>query len=81
MKVLSKYLRNPDMTTMGYFYDHVSQRAERGLRPNAESVLFVNDLVAMDDPKAKRLSDKDYWDLSLLEEIQQSGFIDRLYKE
>lgn len=81
MKVLSKYLRNPDMTTMGYFYDHVSQRAERGLRPNAESVLFVNDLVAMDDPKAKRLSDKDYWDLSLLDEIQQSGFIDRLYKE
>jgi hypothetical protein len=34
----------------------------------------------LDFPQAKRLTEKDYSDLSLIDEIQRSGFIDQLYK-
>jgi NitT/TauT family transport system substrate-binding protein len=81
MKVFSHYYRNPDMATMGYFYDAISSRVERELRPNPESVRFLTELVAMDEPKAKLLKEKDHWDLSLVEEIHQSGFVEQLYKK
>jgi hypothetical protein len=38
------------------------------------------DLIMLDLPQAQRVSDKDFWDLSLLDEIQKSGFIDQLQK-
>jgi NitT/TauT family transport system substrate-binding protein len=81
MKVFSHYYRNRDMTTMAYFYDAISGRVERELRPNAESVRFLTDLVAMDEPKAKLLTEKAHWDLSLIEEVRQSGFVEQLYKK
>jgi hypothetical protein len=39
------------------------------------------DLIALDHPQAQRVSDKDFWDLSLLDEIQRSGFVQRLYRK
>ena len=38
------------------------------------------DLIALDLPQAQRVSEKDYWDLSLLDEIRRSGFMDQLQK-
>jgi hypothetical protein len=38
------------------------------------------DLVALDLPQAKKLSEKDHWDLSLIDEIQRSGFLEQLGK-
>jgi hypothetical protein len=37
-------------------------------------------LAALDFSQAKRLTEKDNWDLSLIEEIQKSGFLEQLYK-
>jgi hypothetical protein len=39
------------------------------------------DLAALDFPQAKKLSEKDNWDLSLIEEIVKSGFVEQLYKK
>jgi len=38
------------------------------------------ELAALDFPQAKRLSETDNWDLSLIEEIQKAGFLDQLYR-
>jgi hypothetical protein len=54
---------------------------EAGLRPQPEGVRALLDLAALDLPEAKRLSEKDNWDLSLIDEIQKSGFLDQLYKQ
>jgi hypothetical protein len=43
---------------------------EAGLRPQAEAVRALLDLAALDLPQAKKLSEKDHWDLSLIGEIQ-----------
>jgi NitT/TauT family transport system substrate-binding protein len=80
LKIFSKYVRNPDLGIMAYLYDEISSRVERGLRPQADAVRALLDLAALDFPQAKRLSEKDNWDLSLIDEISKSGFLDRLYK-
>ena len=80
LKVLFKYFRNPDTEALAYLYDDTMPRIARDLRPNPESVRSILDQIAIDDPRAKQLSDKDHWNLTLLDEIQKSGFIDKLYR-
>jgi hypothetical protein len=43
------------------------------LRPQPESVRFLLDLGAPDYPQTQHLTEKDHWDLSLIDEIQQAG--------
>jgi NitT/TauT family transport system substrate-binding protein len=80
LKVFAKYLRNSDGKTLSYLYDEIAGRVETELRPNPESVRFLLDLVALDHPPAHRLTEKEHWDLSLIDEIKQSGFTDSIYK-
>jgi NitT/TauT family transport system substrate-binding protein len=81
LKIFSKYFQNPDLATMAYLYDDVISRVERSLQPNTESVRFLIDIVAQDSPKAKQISERDHWDLSLIEEIRRSRFMEQLYRK
>jgi ABC-type nitrate/sulfonate/bicarbonate transport system substrate-binding protein len=80
LKIFSKYVRNPNLGIMAYLYEEISTRAEKALRPQPDAVRALLDLAALDFPQAKRLTDKDNSDLTLIDEIQRSGFIDQLYK-
>jgi NitT/TauT family transport system substrate-binding protein len=80
LKIFSKYVRNPDLGIMAYLYEEIATRVEPGLRPQSEAVRALLDLAAQDLPQAKRLTEGDNWDLSLIEEIQKSGFLQQLYK-
>jgi ABC-type nitrate/sulfonate/bicarbonate transport system substrate-binding protein len=80
LRIFSKYVRNPDLGVMAYLYEEISTRAEPGLRPNPEAVRALLDLAALDLPQAKKLSEKDHWDLSPIDEIQRSGFLEQLGK-
>jgi hypothetical protein len=53
LKVFAKYLRSSDGKTLAYLYDEIAGRVEKELRPQSESVRFLLDLVAQDQPKAK----------------------------
>src|SRR5262245_4322138 len=77
LRIFSKYVRNPDLGIMAYLYEEISSRVEPGLRPQPEAVRAMLELAALDFPQAKKLSEKDNWDLSLIEEIQKSGFLER----
>jgi ABC-type nitrate/sulfonate/bicarbonate transport system substrate-binding protein len=81
LKVFFKYFRNPDNEALAYLYDDTMPRIQKDLRPNPESVRSILDQIAIDDPRAKQLSEKDHWNLTLLDEIQKSGFVDKLYKQ
>lgn len=81
LKIFSKYVRNPDLEIMAYLYDEISNRAERDLRPQPDAMRAMLDLAALDFPQVKKLSEKDNWDLSLIDEIQRSGFLEQLYKK
>jgi hypothetical protein len=81
LRIFSKYVRNPDLGIMAYLYEEIVTRVETGLRPQPEAVRALLDLAALDLPQAKRLTEKDNWDLSLIDEIQKSGFLDQLPKQ
>ncbi len=81
LKIFSRYVRNSDLTIMVNLYEEIAMRVEPGLRPQPEAVRALLDLVALDYPQAKKLTEKDNWDLSLIEEIQRSGFLDQFYKK
>lgn len=81
LKVLSKYMQSSDRSAMSYLYDETTRRLEKDLRPSAESIRFHLEMAALDDPRAAKISDKDFWDDSLIEEIRRSGFIDQLYRK
>ena len=74
-------MRNPDLEIIAYLYDEISTRAEKDLRPQSESMRAMLDLAALDFPQVKKLSEKDNWVLSLIDEIQRSGFLEQLYKK
>jgi len=80
LKTFAKYLQNSDRAVNAYLYDDISSRIEKDLRPTSEAIRYMLDLLVPDLPQAQRVSDKDFWDLSLLDEIQKSGFIDQLQK-
>lgn len=46
----------------------------------AAVVLLNTDKAALDDPRAARFTEKDFWDAGVVEEIRRSGFVDQLYK-
>ncbi len=81
LKIFSKYVRNPDVGIMAYLYEEIATQVEAGLRPQADAVRGLLDLAALDFPQAKNLTEKDNWDLSLIDEIQKSGFLDQIYKK
>ena len=81
LKILQRYFHNSDITAMGYLYDETTRRLEKDLRANQESIRFHLDLAALDDPRAAKLGEKDFWDASIVEEIRRAGFIDQLYKK
>ena len=41
---------------------------------------YMLELIALDQPQALKVADKDFWDMSLLDEIRQSGFVEQLQK-
>jgi NitT/TauT family transport system substrate-binding protein len=81
LQVLQKYFQNSDLATMGYLYDETTRRLEKDLRASPESIRFHLEMAALDDPRAAKFSDKEFWDASVVEEIRRSGFIDQLYKK
>ena len=63
-----------------FFYGEIAGRVEKNLRPDPESLRFTLDFIGRLNPKAKEIKTTDFSDLSLLEEINKSGFIDKLYR-
>ncbi len=77
--IFSRYLKSLDPATISYFYDEIASRVQKDLQPKAKSIRFLLDVVALAYPQAKQLSEKDHWDLSLIDEIERSGFLQQLY--
>ena len=80
LKVFAKYLQNSDASVNGYLYDDITSRIEKDLRPTHEAIRYMLDLIVLDHPQAQRITDQDFWDLTLLEEIRRSGFLDQIRK-
>jgi NitT/TauT family transport system substrate-binding protein len=82
LNTLKKYTRLDDISVMQAAYDEYSKKLIRNVPyPNREGIQIIIDQLAKSRPQAKSLNPSDFIDPSILKEIEESGFVKRLYGE
>lgn len=77
---IAQFLKTRDASVLEDSYNDVALTIDRKPYPTEEAIQNIFQMVAESEPKAKEKSPMEMWDLSLLKEIDQSGWIDGLYK-
>jgi ABC-type nitrate/sulfonate/bicarbonate transport system substrate-binding protein len=80
-KVLSKQLRVTDRKTLDAGYNAEIKVLEPRLTIRPEAFQAILDDVAQSDPRAKKIKPDDFIDRRFLDEMNKSGFFDRLWGE
>ena len=80
LNVLKKYTRLDDLSLVQTSYDEMSQRLIRRVPyPDREGIQTIIDQLAKTRPQMKNLNPGDFIDPSILKEIEDSGFVKKLY--
>jgi ABC-type nitrate/sulfonate/bicarbonate transport system substrate-binding protein len=80
LNVLKKYTRLDDVSVVQVAYDEMSQRLIRRVPyPDAAGIQTIIDQLAKTRPQMKNLKPNDFIDPSILKEIEDSGFVKKLY--
>ena len=78
-KVLGKYLRLTDRTILDAAYNAESKALEPRLVLKNEALQAILDEVAQVDPRAKKVEPQELMDMRYVEEMEKSGFFDKLW--
>jgi ABC-type nitrate/sulfonate/bicarbonate transport system substrate-binding protein len=82
LAILSRFYRNTDRGWLDHVYkSHQQHQIGRKPYPNWEATQAMLDIMATDDPGVKKLNPKQLFDLSILEELDRSGWIEGLYRD
>jgi hypothetical protein len=83
IKVLAKYVALQDKEILERAYDDLSSddRLPPKQYPTLEGIKNILEPLAEKDPKAKAAKPEDFVDMSFIKELDQSGYIDSLYKK
>ncbi len=82
IKVLAKYLASSDKEILERTYDDISSDEKLAPKqyPTLEGIKNILDPLAENDAKAKAAKPEDFVDMRFIKELDDSGFIDELYK-
>jgi NitT/TauT family transport system substrate-binding protein len=80
VRVLKKYLRVDDKEILDDAYSFYTQRLQKIPLPTLKGIKFILDEMAEKNPRAKNVAPESFVDISLLQEIDQSGFFKQLWK-
>jgi NitT/TauT family transport system substrate-binding protein len=81
MSIIAKYMRTDDMEAVNATYEYFANRiVPKKPYPSIKGVKALLELAAKDKPEAVNISPERFVNLSLLRELDDSGFIDRLYQ-
>lgn len=84
LKVLEKYLggiKDRDVLERSYDRSITNDKLPPKPYPSLEGIKTILDGMGKTDPKAKSAKPEDFVDLRFVKELDQSNFIDRLYKK
>jgi ABC-type nitrate/sulfonate/bicarbonate transport system substrate-binding protein len=80
LNVLKKFTRLDDLSLVQESYDEMSQRLIRRVPyPDREGIQTIIDQLAKSRPQMKSLNPSDFIDPTILKEIEDSGFVKKLY--
>jgi len=82
IKVLAKYLASSNREILEQTYDDLASDEKLAPKqyPTLEGIKNILDPMAENDPKAKTAKPEDFVDMRFVKELDESGFIDELYK-
>jgi len=81
MKIIARTMRTDDMEAVGATYDYFAVKIiPRKPYPSVKGIKALLDLAAKERPEAARASPERFINATLLKELDESGFIDRLYQ-
>jgi NitT/TauT family transport system substrate-binding protein len=82
IRVLGKYLNIPDREVLEKAYDDAitDEKFPPKQYPSLEGIKKILEPLAETDPKAKAAKPEDFVDMRFIKELDESGFIDELYK-
>ncbi|HEV8344460.1 MAG TPA: ABC transporter substrate-binding protein [Candidatus Binatia bacterium] len=82
LSVLKKYTRLDDISVMLTAYDEYSQKYIPAVpHPSPEGIQTILNQLAKTRPEVKKFTPKDLIDPTILKEIEESGFVKRLYAQ
>lgn len=80
LNVLKKYTRLDDVSVMQTAYDEYSQKYIPAVPyPSPEGIQTILDQLAKSRPQVKKFTPNDLIDPTILKQIEESGFVKRLY--
>jgi NitT/TauT family transport system substrate-binding protein len=80
IQIMKKYLRVDEKELLDDAYAFYSERLQKIPYPTLKGIKFILDGMAESQPRAKKVKPESFVDLSLLQEIDQSGFFKQLWK-
>jgi NitT/TauT family transport system substrate-binding protein len=80
IQVMKKYLRIDEKELLDEAYAFYSERVQKIPYPTLKGIKFILDEMAEKHPQARKAAPENFVDLSLLQEIEQSGFFKQLWK-
>jgi len=80
IQVMKKYLRIDDKDILDDAYAFYSEKLEKIPYPTLKGIKFIIDEMAERNPQARKASPESFVELSVLQEIEQSGFFTQLWK-
>jgi len=80
IRVMKKYLRVDEKEMLDDAYTFFSPRLQKIPYPTLKGIKFILDGMAESQPRARNVAPESFVDLSLLQEIDQSGFFKQLWK-
>jgi NitT/TauT family transport system substrate-binding protein len=80
IRVMKKYLRMDEKELLDDAYAFYSERLQKIPYPTLKGIQFILDGMAEKQPQARKAAPENFADLSLLQEIEQSGFFKQLWK-
>ena len=81
MAIIAKYMRTNDMEAVAATWDYFANKiVPKKPYPSARGIKALLDLAAKERPEAAKVAPERIMNISLLKELDDGGFIDRLYK-
>ncbi len=81
MAIIAQYMRTNDMEAVGATYDYFARKiVPKKPYPTIKGIKALLELAAKERPEAAKTPPERFVNLSLLKELDESGFIDRLYQ-
>jgi NitT/TauT family transport system substrate-binding protein len=81
VKTIAKYMKINDMEAVGATYDYFAPRVvPQKPYPSLKGIKALIDLAANEKPEVKNISPERFVNMTILKEVDDSGFIDRLYR-